>query len=311
VPAFDRLIKQKFGGQRFVEVGGRQVSSLAVAALHPLSPVTESFRHLRTSVLFSLPDRPINTLLVTSPEPTEGKSTIALALAIAFTQAGRRVLYLDADLRKPTGHTLLGLPREGGLSDLLFHEGPVNWEAYRHPLRVDWGSFESEADGLYAIAAGQSVPNPTELLGSQKMRDFLRDAEAHFDVVVVDSAPVLAVPEARILAADCDAVLFVARMNQTSLRALRQSRRMLDAGESGGARFIGVVVNGVERQRRAGGYGYGYGGHGYGYGEYGYGIGEADFSVFGNPVGGDGAAGEPRVSRTSRAAGKQDRGGRS
>ena len=310
VPSFDRLIKQKFGGRRFVEVDGRQVSSLAVAALHPLSPVTEAFRHLRTSVLFSLPDRPIHTLLVTSPEPTEGKSTIALDLAIAFTQAGRRVLYLDADLRKPTGHTLLGLPREGGLSDLLFHEGPVNWEAYRHPLRVDWGTFESESDGLYAVTAGQSVPNPTELLGSQKMRDLLREAATHFDVVVVDSAPILAAPEARLLAADCDAVLFVARENQTSLRALRQARRTLEAVEAEGVRFIGVVVNAVERPRRQSGYGgYGsYGGYGYGYG--GYGISEADFGSFGDTAGGDGAAGEPRVSHSRRAAGKEDRGGR-
>ncbi|MDX1419711.1 MAG: GNVR domain-containing protein, partial [Rubricoccaceae bacterium] len=171
IPTFERLIKEKFGGRRFVKVEGRDVSSLAVAALHPLSPVTEAFRHLRTSVLFSLPDRPIQTLLVTSPEPAEGKSTIALDLAIAFTQAGRRVLYLDADLRKPTGHTLLGLPREGGLSDLLFNGEQVHWESYRHPLRVDWGTFESDADGLYALTAGLSVPNPTELIGSQKMRD--------------------------------------------------------------------------------------------------------------------------------------------
>jgi tyrosine-protein kinase Etk/Wzc len=312
VPAFDRFIKQKFGGRRFVEVDGREVSSLAVAALHPLSPVTEAFRHLRTSVLFSLPDRPIRTLLVTSPEPTEGKSTIALDLAIAFTQAGRRVLYLDADLRKPTGHALLGLPREGGLSDLLFNEGTVNWEAYRHPLRVDWGSFESEAEGFYALTAGQAVPNPTELLGSQKMRELVREAGEHFDLVIVDSAPILAVPEARLLAAGCDALLFVVRANQTSLRALRQARRVLDAGEPEGARFIGVVVNGVERPRRqSGGYGYGgYGYGGYGYGGYGYGISDADFGVFG-AAGGDGAAGEPRVNgAAARSAGPEKREGR-
>lgn len=306
IPAFDRFIKQKFGGRRFVEVEGREVSSLAVAALHPLSPVTEAFRHLRTSVLFSLPDRPIRTLLITSPEPTEGKSTIALDLAIAFTQAGRRVLYLDADLRKPTGHTLLGLPREGGLSDLLFNEGPVNWEAYRHPLRVDWGSFESEAEGFYALTAGQVVPNPTELLGSQKMRDLVAEAGEHFDLVIVDSAPILAVPEARLLSAGCDAVLFVARANQTSLRALRQARRALETvDQPESARFIGVVVNGVERQRRQGGYGsYGYGGYGYGgYGGYGYGISDADFGVFGAAGGGDGAAGEPRVTGAGRVAG--------
>src|SRR5690606_41048832 len=121
-------------------------------------------------------------------------------IAIAFAQPGRRVLSLDADLRRPTGHTNLGLPREGGLSDLLFHDGPINWEAYRYPLRVDWGSFESEADGLYAITAGLSVPNPTELIRSQKMQDFLQRAREHFDVGVVDSARLLALPHARPLA---------------------------------------------------------------------------------------------------------------
>jgi tyrosine-protein kinase Etk/Wzc len=302
VPLFDRLVKEKFGGRRFVEVEGREVSSLAVAALHPLSPVTETFRHLRTSVLFSLPDRPIRTLLVTSPEPAEGKSTIAIDLAIAFTQAGRRVLYVDADLRKPTGHTLLGLPREGGLADLLFNDGPVNWEAYHHPLRVDWGSFESEAEGLYVLTAGQAVPNPTELLGSQKMRECLTEAGAHFDLVVVDSAPFLAVAEARLLAADCDAVVLVARVNQTSLRAMRQTRRALEAVEPEGARFIGVIANGIEKTRRQGGYGgyagYGYAGYGYGAYGYGYGMSDADFGSFEGS--GDGAAGEPRVAKATR-----------
>src|SRR5690606_29524593 len=195
-------------------------------------------------------------------------------IAIAFAQPGRRVLSLDADLRRPTGHTNLGLPREGGLSDLLFHDGPINWEAYRYPLRVDWGSFESEADGLYAITAGLSVPNPTELLGSQKMRDLLAMASDHFDIVVLDSAPVLAVPQARIPAADCDAALFAARVNQTSLRALRQARRVLATAKEEGARLIGVVANGIDRSKRPGSYGgYGYGG----YGGYGYGLADADF----------------------------------
>src|SRR5690606_21903410 len=126
----------------------------------------------------------------------------------------------------------------------------------------------------------------------QKMRDFLGMASDHFDIVVLDSAPVLAVPEARILAADCDAALFAARINQTSLRALRQARRVLATAKEEGARLIGVVANGVDRSKRPGSYGYGYGG----YGGYGYGLADADFGVFGATVGGDGAAGEPRVS---------------
>lgn len=303
VPSFDRFIKKKFGRRRFVPVNGRDVSSLLVAGLHPLSPVTEIFRHLRTSILFSHRDRPIRTLLVTSPEPGEGKSTIALNLALAFAQAGRRVLYVDADLRNPTGHKLTGQAREDGLSDLLFAEQPVNWETYRCPLRVDWGTFVSEADGLYVLPAGREVPNPTELLGSQAMSVMLKNAAAHFDLVVVDSSPVLAVPEARLLAATCDAVLLLARSGQTSEHSLHAAAQALESVGANAARFIGVVFNGVEQSRRRArsrGYGYGY--------DYtGYGMKDVDFKTFADSPastsgdGGNGNVREPKKARVTRS----------
>jgi tyrosine-protein kinase Etk/Wzc len=308
VPSFDRFLKKKFGRRRFVPVNGREVSSLLVAGLHPLSPVTEIFRHLRTSILFSHRDRPIRTLLVTSPEPGEGKSTVSLNLALAFAQAGRRVLYVDADLRNPRGHQLTGQPRENGLSDLLFAEQPVNWETFRCPLRIDWGTFVSEADGLYVLTAGREVPNPTELLGSQAMSVLLKNAASQFDLVVVDSSPVLAVPEARLLAATCDAVLLIARSGQTSDQSLQAAAQALESVGPNAARFIGVVFNGVEQSRRRArsrGYGYGY--------DYtGYGMKDVDFQAFpaqSNPASGDGggdgasaAPPQPRLSRSTRGA---------
>ena len=224
VPSFADFVRDEMGGAETTRVGSYDVDTVVAAGLHPFSPVTEAFRRVRTAVKFSTPDRQTRTLLVTSGSPGEGKSTTALGLAISSMLAGRRVLYLDADLRKPTGHARLGLGQRAGLSDLLFADvepSEIDWE----PYRLDFDPGASRDSGLYAVTAGRRVPNPTELLGSNRMRDVLAAAAAAFDLVIVDSAPVLPVSDSLLLAEHCDAALVVARAGQTTGPGARARRR--------------------------------------------------------------------------------------
>ncbi len=258
VPDFSGLLKKTFDKKPFVEVDGREISSIVAAGVDPYSLVTESFRHLRTTVGFSQGDRAMKTLLVTSPGPGEGKSTVALGLAVSFAQAGRRTLYVDADLRKPIAHTLLGVDRRGGLSNTLVGGGVLAWEAYRRPLHVAWRSTDYVVEGLHVMTAGDEVANPTELLGSETLGVFLEEARQAFDVVVVDTSPVLPVPDALLVAVHCDAVVLVAHAGETDVEALSLAFEALEGMGDRVPDVAGVVLNRAS-DRGVAGYGYGYG----------------------------------------------------
>jgi capsular exopolysaccharide synthesis family protein len=261
-PDATALIKEHFGGQEKVQIVNREVYATIAAALHPRSPLTEAARQLRTSVRFSLPDTELKVVSVTSTAPGEGKSTTSLQLALSMASAGLRTLYIDGDLRKPTGHLHLGLDRKRGLSELLFQAGPVDWESYRCRLVADWADFEETVEDLYVITAGKPVPSPSELLGSNRMRDLVTEMRREFDFVVIDTPPTLLVTDAVLAAYLSDAVVLVARAEQTNWDALHRTRETV---AQAGTPVIGVVLNRFGRRAR-GGYGYGYGSYGYGYG---------------------------------------------
>lgn len=249
VPDFEKVIKTDFNGLDRVAFGGHSYSTALITLLNPLSPLTESYRRLRTTLLFSNPDRKVKRIIVTSSTPGEGKSTTSANLAITLAQSGLRTIYVDADLRKPTGHKVFGLSREPGLASLLFQEGPPDIEAYR-----------SEIENLYIVPAGPRSNNPSELLGSQKMKDFLAYLDTQFDVIVLDTPPVLAVADSQIMSVISDAVVFVALTGGVAVADVQRSVSLL---REINVPLAGVVFNKFSRERM-GGYGYGYG---YGYQE--------------------------------------------
>jgi succinoglycan biosynthesis transport protein ExoP len=216
------------------------------------SPVADAFRYLRTNIAYTSPDRPLRRILVTSPGPGEGKSTVCANLAGALAQAGRRVRVVECDLRRPVMAWAYQLPTAFGLTELLCGEVPP--EQAVHP---------SGTEGVWVIPAGAKPPNPTELLGSQRMQSVLA-AEDGVDAVLLDAPPVLAVPDATILAPHVDGVVFVVRAGVTPREAARRAIQLLAAS---GARVLGVVVNAVPRRGRGySPYSYSYG-YGYGYGD--------------------------------------------
>jgi capsular exopolysaccharide synthesis family protein len=260
VPDMADEIKRGHNGQEEVEVDGRRYRTTLVSLLEPLSAPSESYRRLRTNVQFSRPDTIVQMVVVTSGSPGEGKSTTAANLAITMAQAGRRTLLLDADLRKPSAHKIFGQNREPGLVGILFSEGAPDFEG-----------FATNVDELYFIPAGAASPNPSEILGSRKMREFLRLAREHFDVIVIDTPPVLTVADAVIVSTQADGTIYVTTAAQTDLPAVESGIMAL---QNVGAYILGAVVNKFDHREAYGRYGYGYrygGGYGYGHAERYYG----------------------------------------
>ncbi|MDQ7839628.1 MAG: polysaccharide biosynthesis tyrosine autokinase [bacterium] len=209
---------------------------------HRNSPFTEAFRHLRTSLLYLSPDRPLRTVLVTSPGPDEAKSTVAANLAVVFTQMGHRVWLVECDLRRPGLSWAFQPEGTGGLTELLVDGLPA--DRALHPTKVE---------NLWFVPGGTVPPNPAELLGSRKMRAFLEHGRTAVDAIILDAPPVLPVTDASVLAPAADGVLLLVRLEKTPREAARRARQQLEAV---GARVLGLVVTGAPGRRGKGYYGY-------------------------------------------------------
>jgi non-specific protein-tyrosine kinase len=199
---------------------------------NPRSPVTEAFRTLRTNIQFASVEKPIQTILITSPTPGEGKTLVAANLAVVMAQGGKRVILADFDLRKPHIHTLMDRSNRLGLSDLFI----------RDPLTLD-GVLRSWQDmPLLIITSGGLPPNPAELLSSGKLKQILEGLKSQADVIILDTPPVIAVTDSVILAAQSDAVILVVEPKRTRIGIARQALEQLKRAN---ARVIGLVFNDV------------------------------------------------------------------
>jgi len=194
----------------------------------PLSPISEAFRALRTNIRFSSVDRPLRTILVTSPGPVEGKSITVANLAVAMAQAGLKVAAVGGDLRRPRLYKLFDIHPRDGLTGALL-KGSM--DGLLQPTQVD---------RLALLPAGELPPNPAELLGSQRMRDLLGELVQQVDVVLIDSPPLLPVTDAAVLAQGVDGVLLVIDAGQTRRGA---ARRAMESLRRVGGNLIGVVLN--------------------------------------------------------------------
>jgi succinoglycan biosynthesis transport protein ExoP len=201
----------------------------------PRSPISEAFRSLRTNIEFSAIDKPIKTILVTSPEPETGKTTVGANLAMIFAQKGRRVLLLDADLRRPHVHRVMNLQNRVGLTDLLLNN--QNYQDVIHQIEGN--------EGLSVVTSGSLPPNPAELLGSTRMENIVADLEKNMDLVVIDSPPSI-VADAQVLAAKVDAVLLVIQPGKSQKVATKATIDILNRAN---ARIIGVVINRISRDK--------------------------------------------------------------
>lgn len=220
----------------------------------PRSSIAESFRAVRTSVSLSAPDGEIRRLLVTSALPQEGKTTTAIGTAIAFAQQGLKVIIVDADMRNPRIHTTFGIDPDAGLSNILAGQ-----------TEIDETVQETEVPNLSVIPCGPPPPNPAELLGTERATQVFEELGERFDLLVIDSPPVIAVTDPVVLAGKVDAVALVVLAGKTSRRSARHSVELLSQSRS---RIIGAILNEIRRVHSVYDYGYGYGYRGYRYGYY-------------------------------------------
>ncbi len=221
-------------------INGEAYPDKLITVKQPRSPVAEAYRSLRTGVQFSTIDRPESTaLLVTSPNPSEGKSVTAANLAAVIAQAGQRVLLIDADLRRPVMHKIFGVNNHAGLTELLrnvkLNELDECLDAW-----LDQVIQESQVEGLWLLTSGPIPPNPSELLGSNTNRGLLSALKKRFDYLVLDSPPVLIVTDSVVLGAQVDGVILVVDGDRTQKNQLRQSVERMREVNAG---LLGVVVN--------------------------------------------------------------------
>jgi capsular exopolysaccharide synthesis family protein len=218
----------------------------------PRSPVAEAYRSMRTNLAFARAQQSPQAIVVASPGPADGKSTTVANLAITFAQQGQRTLLIDADLRRAVLDKAFDIPRSPGLTEAIVGEAALGDVIH-----------DTSVPNLSIIASGRFPPNPAELLGSSRMQEILHEAKARFDVVLLDSPPLLAVTDAAVLATMVDGVVLVIRTERTKREGVR---RALGHVRSVRGRLLGVVLNDVDM--RSGAY-YGSYGHYY-YSYYGH-----------------------------------------
>ncbi len=206
--------------------------------LQPRSDIAEAYRSIRTAIYFGLQGQPAKTILVTSPTPGDGKTTLASNLAIAIAQAGRRVLLIDADLWHPTQHEIFGLGEGVGLTNILRRKNMLA-EVVR----------KTDIENLEVLTCGEIPNNPADLLDSPALVELLNQASAKYDQVLIDSPPVIPITDARILAAHCGATILVLRVGKSTRRMADEAFEALSAV---GAPILGLVVNDAQRQSHGG-----------------------------------------------------------
>ena len=208
----------------------------------PKNPAAEAYRVIRTGVQFAQAGKELKSIAITSCTPNEGKSMTVGNLAVVLTQAGKSVLLMDCDMRNPTVHKNFNLSNKVGLSSCISMGTPLS-EAVQ----------ETKIENLYALTGGVIPPNPSELLGSERMQNILQRAKEEYDYVLIDTPPVLPVTDALVLSCMVDGLIMVIDSGEIKVEMAREVKNQL---VHAGANILGVVLNKVRSEHH--GYGYGY-----------------------------------------------------
>ncbi|MCM3135330.1 CpsD/CapB family tyrosine-protein kinase [Paenibacillus polysaccharolyticus] len=203
-----------------------------VTYFNPKSQISEGYRKLRTNIQFSSIDNTIHKIMVASAESGEGKTTTISNLAVTYAQEGKKVLLIDADLRNPSLHRVFSVPNHVGLSSVL-----SNQYAVEEVLR------DSYIDNLQLFTSGPIPPNPSEMIGSNRMKSLMEKLENQYDVIMFDTPPVLTVTDALIVSSLCDGVLLVVNAGKVKKELVKKTKAHL---EHVNARILGVILNNLK-----------------------------------------------------------------
>lgn len=210
-----------------------------VTITDPRSPASEAYRTLRTNLSFFSLDKPLRTLVVTSPAAGEGKSTTIANLAVTMAQSGRRTILVDTDLRRPTLHELFDLQMSPGLTNLVMEEvGDL-------PLQ------KTAVENLWLLSSGPKPPNPADLLGAARMEQIIAQLADRADIVLFDAPPVMAAADAAILGAKADGVLLVIQAGKTRRDHSERARELLEKAK---VRIVGAALTNAPKDSTIGEY---------------------------------------------------------
>ena len=207
--------------------------SIVITHADPKSPVTEAYKVLRTNIMYSGIDKRLKTIVVTSSGPMEGKTTTAVNLAVTFAQTGSKVLLIDSDLRKPKINKIFMMSNSTGLTNLL-----ADHDEYYKYIR------SSDMIGLDILPCGTIPPNPSELLSSNAMKQFINDISEQYDLVILDAPPVGSVTDAAIISTYVDGTIIVASSGHVEIASIKRAKDLLTKVD---AKIIGVVLNKLDK----------------------------------------------------------------
>ena len=206
-----------------------------ITLAEPKSAASEAYRMLRTNIQFAGLDQPVRSIVFTSAAPGEGKTTSVANFGVVAAEGGSRVCLIDSDLRRPTLHRVFGVTNTRGLTTALLHNLPLADVA--QPTRTP---------SLSVVTSGPLPPNPSELVGSRRMRELIAATATDFDLVLCDSPPIISVTDGIALAAQCDGVVLVIRAGAIAHDAIRRATEQIEAVKS---RVLGVLLNNVDLRR--------------------------------------------------------------
>jgi capsular exopolysaccharide synthesis family protein len=225
----NKKVKKKKGRSGKESQNGNSLSPNLITVVDPKAPASEAYRSLRTNIGYSGVDRKVKLITVTSPGPAEGKSTTAANIAVSMAQAGKKVLLMDGDLRKPRVQKYFSLPNDVGLTDIIVNDFPLKFVI----------KTANDIQNLDVILSGTLPPNPTEILESQKMSDFLTRIREEYDLIVLDTPPVGQLTDGAILASLADGVILVVASGESNIDMARRAKAAL---ERVNARITGAVL---------------------------------------------------------------------
>lgn len=228
IPDKTPQIKKRFNSKEFVSVDDKMVSSSWTILIDAISPVSESYRRLHNNIIYSDPDHTIQTIAVTSPKKGEGKSTVSLNLAVSLAEAGKKVLLLDLDFRRPNLHRLTGEERDRGLIEYFYDD--MSLEEVIKP---------TVAPGVDLISTGRKIQNPSAVVQSEKMKNLLDTLKTRYDHIVLDTAPYGVITDAAAMMKKADGVILISKFNETKLNEMIHTIENLNHIQ---ARVLGAVI---------------------------------------------------------------------